>query len=88
MIGNHTRRTGSALRTLQMAASPCPAKPSGRAATKRASLNDQFQAGSAPASRSTAAAAPRQTGQPPPPLAISTRGGTANQPSPAAGTGH
>ena len=32
MIGNHTRRTGAALRTLQMAAFPCPAKPSRRSA--------------------------------------------------------
>lgn len=53
MTGNHTRRTGAALRTLQMAAFPCPAKPSRRsgdsplaprAATKLTrSLNDQFQ---------------------------------------------
>ena len=45
MTGKHTRRAGAALRTLQMAGFPCPAMPSGRAATKRArSLNDQFQA--------------------------------------------
>jgi hypothetical protein len=45
MTGKHTRRAGATLRTLQMAAFPCPAKPSERAATKRArSLNDQFQA--------------------------------------------
>ena len=43
MTGKHTRRAGAALRTLQMAAFPA-AKPSGRAATKRArSFNDQFQ---------------------------------------------
>ena len=30
MTGNHTRRTGAALRTLQMAAFPRPAKPSRR----------------------------------------------------------
>jgi hypothetical protein len=30
MTGKHTRRTGAALRTLQMAAFPCPAKPSRR----------------------------------------------------------
>ena len=46
MTGKH-RRPGARLRTLQMAGLPCPAKPSGRAASKRArSLNDQFQAGS------------------------------------------
>lgn len=54
MTGKHTRRAGATLRTMQMAGFPCPVKPSGRAATKRArSLNDQFQALSQEASTMT-----------------------------------
>ena len=54
MTGKHARRTGAALRTLQMAAFPCPAKPSRRSGDSPLASSHRTGGGAAVTGRAAA----------------------------------